>query len=106
MANGASFTLSPHTFTFVPVSLPAAVSVRVRATKPGYFDGDLRVSGETLRITSPVQFSPYWMTLIDALPASWQPFFENATDPKIVRAIIKTPTEAEANGWVDERAFP
>ncbi len=53
---------------------PVEVSVTVRAIEPGYFDGNLIEIGQTFEITSPEQYSPYWMLFIDTPPFSWNAF--------------------------------
>lgn len=102
----ASFSFSTQPFTFVPIAAPTVAPVMVRAYKPGYFAANLRFEGDLITITSPLQFSPYWMTMVGTPPADWLPYLENVAEPKVEREIIKVPTSAQAQEWVDTRDFP
>lgn len=46
-------------------------TVTVRATRPGVFGGYYRATGDEFDITSPYQYSPYWMDLVDTPPTDW-----------------------------------
>lgn len=49
----------------------SAASVTVRATRPGFVGGYFKNVGDEFEITSPYQYSPYWMDLIDVPPGDW-----------------------------------
>lgn len=53
-------------FFYVPL-----VEITVRATQNGFFGGLYRYAGDTFDITDPMEYSPYWMELIDTPPPEW-----------------------------------
>jgi hypothetical protein len=101
----ALLSIQPQPFDIV-FAPPSIATVAVRAFKTGFFGGQLREVGAVFNITSPFQFSPYWMTLVGSPPDDWLPFLEMDAKPSVVRDIIKVPTEAEAVAWVDTGEFP
>lgn len=72
----------------VPEYTPATVTVR--AFSPGYFGLELREIGETFEITTPHEFCPYWMTLVDTPPSDWTPLFE-VLDESIDQEMLRQP---------------
>lgn len=81
------------------------VAILVRAFKRGFFGGYLREVGDTFSITTPYQFTPYWMTMIGMPPADWLPYLEGYSD-EVARRIITIPTAPEALEWTESGEHP
>jgi hypothetical protein len=62
-----------------PIPAPSAASITVRAFALGYFD-IYRNIGDTFVITTPYQYSPYWMAFVDTPPADWTPYLSVFSD--------------------------
>lgn len=50
---------------------PEIIDVLVRSTALGFFSGLYREIGEEFVISTPQEYSPYWMEFVDPIPASW-----------------------------------
>lgn len=90
------------------VYLSTLESGTARATRAGYFAGKFVPKGATVTLTSPFQFSPYWMEAVGSFPTTWAPFVEtfNASlDLSILRPL--TPTDvAEVLALANGPVFP
>lgn len=79
-----------------PAYTPA--DVLVRAVRRGYFDG-LRSVGTTFCITTPYQYSPYWMAVMSGLPDDWAPFMRDF-NAEVNREILRPVTPSEVTRWI------
>lgn len=82
---------------FSEVTLTVSIGIHtewiVQAKDPGYFAGFKKDPGHRITLTHPIQWSPYWMEMITAPPATWVSLLR-AFDPDVDRAIVKiTPEE-------------
>lgn len=74
--------VDPFTTVTIIVSLgdvvpgPSEVSVLVRAFQNGFFGGLYRYRDDTFYLSTPEQYSPYWMEFIDTPPVDWTPQLE------------------------------
>lgn len=73
--------------------------VLVRALRRGYFGDRLREAGTTFYITTPYQYSPYWMAVMSGLPDDWAPFMRNF-NAEVNREILRPVTPREVTRWV------
>lgn len=74
----------------VVASDPVVGPCRVRAYRRGYFAGRQREVNDEFSITTPYEFSPYWMDFVDAIPATWTPFirgYVQSIDDGVQRAV-------------------
>lgn len=55
---------------------PVVGPVTVIAWKRGWFNEEIKEIDDTFLISTPYEFSPYWMHFVDAIPASWAPFIQ------------------------------
>jgi hypothetical protein len=89
------------TSTTAAIIIPTPAQVTVRAYRLGHFGGLYRVVGEEFEITTPYEYSPYWMTLIDTPPVNWTTLLEPFV-PEIDRQIATTFQDSEqAQDWVE-----
>jgi hypothetical protein len=65
-----------------------AVNVRVRAFARGWFNVNVVNIGEEIILTSPRQYSPYWMTFVDTPPDDWLPLLATF-DPLADREMME-----------------
>lgn len=84
---------------------PEAASVTVRAARDGFFDGKQRSTGDTFAITHPDQYSPYWMTFVDAIPSSWTTFLR-VYSADVERSVLRPVIGPEVTTWVDTGIEP
>lgn len=80
-----------------------AATVPVFATRRGMFGGVLYEDGDRLYITTPYQFSPYWMELsdsqIDQPPANWLPLMRTFSET-VDNDVLRPATDDEVTTWV------
>lgn len=70
---------------------PGAGTATVKAWRQGWYGGRIRQPGESFQITSPFDFTAYWMTITSTYPASWTVYlnqsFSEQTDQDILTPI-------------------
>lgn len=105
----AGSIVSAGTSVVITVSIGVApytaASVTVRAFKRGFFGGYIREIGSTFSITTPYEYTPYWMTLVGTPPPDWLPLLEGYSEA-VVRSIINIPTPEEATHWTASGEHP
>lgn len=85
-------SLLPRGIGGIPPYTQATVSVT--AFRRGYFGGVVIEPGRSFSITSPFQFTPYWMTLVGSVPDDWNALME-VFDSEIDRAVIRRQTVSD-----------
>ena len=83
MQPGRGCGASPSPTATAPsvASDPVVGPCTVRAWKRGWFGEQIREPDDEFQITTPYQFSPYWMVFVDPIPPSWTPFLEVYEQP-------------------------
>lgn len=99
-ATGLSFAVGPAALV---VYTPA--DVLVRATRRGWFGGRWREAGTTFYLTTPYEYSPYWMAVMSGLPDDWPPFMRNF-NAAVNREILRPTTPAEVAHWLETGIEP
>jgi hypothetical protein len=80
---------------------PEYALVSVQAYRNGHYGGLYRFEGDIFNVTSPFEYSPYWMTLLSTPPSSWIPFMPTYTPATDLRIYKPLRTE-DIDQWVDE----
>lgn len=84
---------------------PVPGTLLCRAYRRGFFGGKVIEPGESVTITGPEQYSPYWLEVIGALPTNWDTVmrrFVRAIDREELRAV----TVSEVGVWLDTSREP
>lgn len=88
----------------IVVSLGIGI-LRCRAYRRGWFGGKIIEVGQYLTITSPYQYTPYWMIAAGTIPDSWSANFE-VFSTQIDREILRAQTAAEIEAILALRPGP
>lgn len=80
-------------------------NVLATAFRRGYFGGVIIEVGDSVTLTTPYQYTPYWMTLVGAPPDDWVPLLEvysQAIDDNILRPVVSS----DVTAWINTGQEP
>ena len=87
-------------------AVPLVVDVTVRATRRGWFGGYVRQVDETFTINHPEQFTSYWMTLVDPVPASWVGYIDLSYSQQLDEYLLTPITTADIKQKISQVGGP
>lgn len=83
----------------------ATGTLQCRAYRRGFFGGRVYGPGESVTITVPEQYSPYWMEVVGTLPLNWDTVMSRF-DGVVDREVLRPVSSADIATWISTGREP